>query len=161
MSAGNVDALAERVLLLATLRARIERLEKQAKTELAQAIPPGTTLKPLLANEPLGSINRTVSSTYASVSDPEAFAEWVEAHYPQNVDLRPIVKPAVIEAVLNMSREAGVPVGLGGECGPDGPPGIRVIEGGGTMSARPNRDAMPALWAAIRDRLPELTSGDE
>jgi hypothetical protein len=162
MSAAEIDALAERVLLLNALRGRIDKLERQAKAALAQAIPPGSSVKPLVEGEPLGSVSRTVTNTHATIADEDAFGAWIERHYPQHIQTtRVVVYPAVIRAVLDMSTEAGVPVGPGGECGELAPAGVKITESGGIMRAVPNRDAMPALWARIRERLPELTSGAE
>lgn len=160
MSAADIDALAERVLMLAALRTRVAELEKVAKAALAQAIPPGSNVKPLIGGEPAGTVSRTVNTTVASVADEDAFAGWIERVYPQAVEYRLVVNPAVLNSVLTMSKEAGIPVGPGGECGENGPAGIRVTIGAGSVRALPNKDRMAALWQRIRERLPELTAGD-
>ena len=157
------DELAERLILLAALRKRIAALETETKDQLHQAISPGTTLKPTLASDgkPVGRVSYTVNRTTARVTNEPEWSDWVLEHYPEHTEMVIRVDERLTARALALSEETGMPVGPGGECGPDGPAGISVAESGGYIAAYPDKTRMPELWAEINNRLPELTEGHE
>jgi len=151
--------LAERLLLLSALEKRVAAMKAETQAELKATVPPGTTLKPSLGpGEQLGTVSFTLSNLRASVADMDAWAAWAEKNYPQNVSMVLVVADWLTEKALALSTKAGRPVGPGGELDP---PGITLRPTAPYVSARPKPEAMPALWAQIRDRLPELTEAGE
>lgn len=79
----------------------------------------------------------------AKVTDDRALLEWVTANRPDQ--LRPVVEPAYIKALLKAAEKEGVAVDEGtGEV----IPGIELVETGAYVTVTPNQ--------AARDRMSEL-----
>ena len=144
--------LARQLILLGALERRV----KDAKVEVADALrrsgfPPGTTIRPLLADQkPAGNVQHTVPAAKAVVVDEAAFAAWCQATYPANVELAVTVRPAFTDVILTLSAAAEEPCGPGGEVGAHAPPGIRVGHSAPQIRAVPDRTRAAELWAEIR-----------
>jgi hypothetical protein len=156
--ADDVDRLARRLLLLSALAKTVAEAKADTKDELHQLIRPGTTLRPVVAGKPAGSVSYTVGRVTAAVTNEQAFADWVLAHEPGEVDLVVAVKPEYRKAVLDASEQANQPCAPTGECGPDAPAGIRVANTAGALSARPDPKRAAELWHEIRTSVTELVA---
>ena len=161
--AAHVDGLGRRLLLLKALDARIAGEITEARRELQLAgFRPGNTMRPPMSDgKPAGSISYSVGSLGATVSDPDAFARWVIDNYPRATSLEVKVAEWFTAQVLDASLTAGVPIGPGGEVGEDGPPGIRIGQRAGSISARPDPKRSAALWAEMHAFLNELEAGND
>jgi len=155
--ADQIDRLARRLLLLSALAKTVAEAKADTKDELHQLIRPGTTLRPVVAGKPAGSVSYTVGRVTAAVSNEQAFADWVLANEPGEVDLVVAVKPQYRRAVLDASEAANQPCAPTGECGPNAPAGIRVATAPGSLSARPDPKRAADLWHEIKTQLTELT----
>jgi hypothetical protein len=164
-----ISNLARQLLLLGALERRVKDGKAAVSAALKKAgLEPGTTLRPLLADDrPAGNVQYTVPGTKALVADEKAFADWVQATYPANVELVVTVRPAFADVILALSQDAGQPVGPGGEVGDHAPAGIRVGQTPPQIRAVPDRARAAELWAAIRSdpdgllMLPADPAGDE
>jgi hypothetical protein len=156
--ADDVDRLARRLLLLSALAKAVAEAKSDTKEQLHRLIRPGTTLRPVVGGKPAGSVSYTVGRTAAAVTNETAFADWVLANEPGEADLVVAVKPAYRQAVLQASEEANQPCAPPGECGPNGPAGIRVATGPGALSARPDPKRAAELWQEIRKSMTELVA---
>jgi hypothetical protein len=158
MDADRIDALARRLILLQHLEQRVSQAKTDTKQELHQLIKPGTQLRPLLADgQPAGVVSYPAGATRASISDADAWGEWVMRHYPTECQLIPVPRKAFQDKVLEMSKAAGVPIGPGGEVAESAPAGVKVSSFAGAVRALPAADRGPELWAEIGQRLEELT----
>lgn len=154
MNISRTTDLARRLILLRSLERKVTELKATLADELRHAgLEPGTTLRPPLADgdeRRAGAVSFTAPQAKAAVTDEKAFASWVQEHYPANVELEVVVRPAFTKAVLDMSSTAGQPVGPNGEAGPDSPRGVMVAIGAPVLRALPDKDMAAELWAAIR-----------
>jgi len=158
------DVLAHRLLLLKALGDRVTGLIADTKAELRQGqhIRPGGTLRPPLADgKPAGAVSYSVSSESVHVTDEQALGGWLAKHYPSAVELRLVPREWMVEQLKTAAEAAGVVIGPGGEAGEFAPPGIRIGQREGHISARPDPKRAEALWAEMRTLTTELEAGTE
>lgn len=160
--AAHVEGLGRRLLLLKALDARIAGEITETRRELQLGgFRPGNTMRPAMSDgKPAGAISYSVGSVGASVSDADAFARWAVDNYPRATSLEVKVAEWFTKQVLDATEAAGVPIGPGGEVGEDGPPGIRIGQRAGSISARPDPKRSAQLWAEMHAFLNELEAGN-
>jgi hypothetical protein len=149
-TANEIDELARRLLLLASLKGRVEGAIADTRTSLRKLTRPGTSVKPRLADGgPAGVVSYTVAGIKAQVADEEAFTAWVLKRYPTEATMAVSVREAFRARVLEVSEAAGVALGPGGEAAEDAPP-VRMVNTAGTVRALPDKNRTSELWAEIR-----------
>lgn len=123
---GNAKRAALRAAVVGTLQATVKEADKTARAEVMEQLDPGDRLTANYKGGVIAAVAVAHGKVTPSVSDPDKFAAWCAEHYPTEVDMKPVVKPAFVGAVLQASKTAGQP------CMPDGTPnvpGITVREG--------------------------------
>lgn len=142
----DVRGLAVQAVALRVLADKVTQRASEVRAALAEALDPGDRKTAALDDgTKVGTVTYTSAAWSARVTDPKAFADWVAAHYPTEVEVT--VRPAFRDAVLRASKQACVPMT------PDGQldvPGVQVTKGDPYVAVRPDPAALPALVDAIR-----------
>lgn len=146
----DLDRLTLRTVLLQRLSDRLAKELSSARRELTQAL--GTEGRRLAAidNHRLGTVS--VTKRRAKVMVTEAFLDWAEEHYPDQVESETVTtrkaSPTLISGIKWSTELAGEP------CGPRGEldiPGVSLADG--YLSLRPadgSDDVLSQLWQAGR-----------
>lgn len=164
----SVSDTALRLIALAELKKAVTSADKAARADTGLGRGDRKTVRhPLDAGVKLGTVTMTDPAKSARVVDDEAFAEWMQRHYPdrcrketritgpaaQVIEVlrrhAPHLLDEVVEVadwgtaeVLRASEKAGEPCGPGGELDV---PGIAVSEQTSTVQVRPTADAASAI----------------
>lgn len=122
---GEAKRAALRAAVVSTLQARVKETDKNARADILDQLEPGDRLTARYKGHVIAAVRVDPGKVTPSVTDPDKFAAWCAENYPTEVDMKPVVKPAFIAAVLAASKEAGQ------ACVPDGTecPGVAVREG--------------------------------
>lgn len=136
---------AEHSIILGQLKAKVVAADKDIRAELDSGMHVGDRLTAVYDGELIGAVSKTAGRSTATVTDPDKLAAWVAERYPSEVETKPVVRAAFLNAILDASKEAGEP------CTPDGTsgvPGVRVNQGDPYLSVRPTA-AAPELVARM------------
>jgi hypothetical protein len=106
----------------------------------------------------LGTVSLASPDAKAKVTDPDAFAKWVQRQYPTEVETRVVVRPAFEAKLLAAATEAGDPVDIStGEV----IPGVEIVPGEPYLSVRPTAAGRERMRETLRaSGLLALTSGE-
>jgi hypothetical protein len=148
------QAAYERALLLKELSNRVAKAITDNKRHL-QDLPEGTTLRIKLEGEVVGSVAMTVGSRSIIVTDEPEFVDWCDEFHPDEVEVITRVRPSFIEHGLVMIDDAVI------DRQGNIVPGVAVRTGTGYPAVKPAKDKGDVLWAAVRSRVLELTSGTD
>ena len=140
-----------RALLLKELENRVKLARAAADAELA-GMPEGQSNRVKLEGEVVGSVAMTVGSRSIIVTDEAALIEWCDDFHPDEVEVITRVRPAYMSS-LTMIDDAVID-GQGNIV-----PGVAIRTGVGHPVVRPDKAKGDILWAAVRSRVLELTSG--
>lgn len=142
----SVDMLALRLLALSEYKKRVEAARGAVKRQLEELLSTGDTKKPSLPGQErrtVGTVTYSKGKQKAAVTDVKAFTAWSMKHYPESVDLVPVVKAWHVKAILDYSTEIGEP------CHPDGTldvEGVEVGDGAPYISATPSAKLTDNEW---------------
>lgn len=148
----DLQARMNQVVLLGGLMSEVGAERDRARVELAQRLPSGSTfaaLDPRDGETQIGQVGITKAGKEARVTDERAFAAWVIAQHPSEVDTVPVFgDPAEVAAVLAdhaphlLSSRKVIPAELRDrvlEAAVVQPiPGTTVVATGSTPWAKPN-----------------------
>lgn len=144
----DLRGLAVQAVALRLLADKVAERANRIRQELADALDVGDRKTAALdTGQAVGQIIYAKASWTAKVIDSCALAEWVNTHYPSEVQLVPTVRPAFLAAILAASKQACLPMA------PDGTldvPGITVTKGDPYITIKPDKAAEPALIEALR-----------
>lgn len=121
-------ALAFQLAVLAVLLDRVRRAQIDTKALLDAELTTGERLVPTDGDSKLAAVQKVKAAVHVAIVDEDKLAQWVAEHYPTEVEIKPVLRPAFKTALITASRKAGEP------CTPDGTldvPGIAVTQGSG------------------------------
>lgn len=144
----------ERAVLLKALSNAVAKAIGENKDGLAD-LPEGTTVRVLLEGEVVGSVAMTVGSRSIIVTDEAEFIDWCDEFHPDEVEVITRVRPAYIAHGLTMIDDAVID-GQGNIV-----PGVAIRKSPGYLAVKPDKNKADVLWAAVRSRVLELTTGGD
>lgn len=145
---GEAKRAALKAAVLTTLQTKVKDADKVARADVLDQLDAGDRLTARYKGQVIAAVRVDPGKVTPSVTDPEKFAAWCAEHYPTEVEMKPVVRGAFISAVLQASKEAGVP------CMPDGTPGvpgITVREGDPFVVVTSTLDAQDVVSQMVAD----------
>ncbi|PKW15959.1 hypothetical protein [Saccharopolyspora spinosa] len=116
---------ANRAAVLHLMAEAFSSAAKHEKTATLAEMASRGTLHPTLPDgTEIAAVTVPRSATKVVVTDERALAAWVAERYPTEVETVPVVRPAFLERLKDVSKAAGEP------CAPDGTldvPGLEVV----------------------------------
>jgi hypothetical protein len=145
---GNAKRAALRAAVVNTVKARVKEADETSRADILDQLDAGDRLTARYKGQVLAAVAVAHGKVTPSVVDAEKFAAWCAEHYPTEVDMKPVVRPAFVSAVLQASKEAGQP------CTPDGTldvPGVVVREGDPYVVVTPTAEAKDIVAGMVAD----------
>ncbi|MGH7743331.1 MAG: hypothetical protein ACREQ5_00715 [Candidatus Dormibacteria bacterium] len=174
----NLDRILQRLNYLKFVGEAVREADKAARSEAVKHLKKGDTLavRSPIDDTKMSRVSMSDPKHVAHVADPAALDAWIRENYPDKIQetttivgsdtevtqvLREhaphllahatVVPGWVVNELLTISQGAGTPVGFGGECDTQAPPGIKVTVPDGTLSITVDRTTGPAAFRALWD----------
>lgn len=174
-----IDQVMLRLAYIAFISGAVAEADRETRSAARDLMRKGDSLtcwSPLDATKKLLRTSMSNPKPVARVVDEAALDEWIRETYPDKVDTRETVVGTEAEVVkvlrkhaprllakqtvvpgwavnelLTRSKGAGEPVGFGGECGEDAPPGIEVTVPAGVLSVTVDKTTGPKAFRELWD----------